>query len=309
MTFCFLGCAGSKPESYPSRSMHNYQSKAEVLEESARMERLAAKIPEDYEQAGDAYVRQGNKMMAFLQYNKARMEKPENAGLRYKIGRLLLSQGHHEDAMKEFESILKTQSDFAMAYEGKGRVFLMKGELDQAQKDLASAIKLNAKLWQAHELMGICFTRKKQYDDAIREYNSATKINPRSSILYNNLGMAHYLKGDYESAVGAFANALRLESDGRSTIYNNLGISLCKLKRYNEAFEIFKKAGDEATANNNMGIFYLSERKYQEALQSFEKAFESRPSYYSKARENSERTRNALQRENKKVQPRDNEKL
>ena len=299
--FCILSCAaGGKPEGKYNKIL-NSQSNSQVLNDNAGLEKLTTKVPEDYERAGDNYVRQGNRAMAFIQYSKARAEKPENAGLRYKIGRLLLSQGHQEEAMKEFETILKTQSDYALAYEGKGRVFLVKGDLDQAHENLARAIQINSTLWQAYELMGIGFARKRQYDNAIREYSSAIKMNPHSSVLYNNLGMAHYLTGDYESAVDAFAKASRLVSDSHSTIYNNLGMSLCKLKRYNEAFEIFKKAGDEATAHNNMGSFYLSERKYREALRCFEKAFELRPSYYSRARENHETAMNALQRQNQKM--------
>ena len=56
--------------------------------------------------------------------------------------------------------------------------------------------------------------------------------------------MSYSLAGKYEQAIEAFNRAL--ETDRSQRTYNNLGLVLFKLGRYQEAFEAFKKAGTEA---------------------------------------------------------------
>jgi len=91
--------------------------------------------------------------------------------------------------------------------------------------------------------------------------------------------------GKYEEAVQAFNEALKIDkSDAK--IYNNLGMALAKLGRYEWAMEAFKKGGDTAAAYNNMGFVYLQMGERDKAIRSFEKAIESRPTFYLKASEN-----------------------
>jgi len=91
--------------------------------------------------------------------------------------------------------------------------------------------------------------------------------------------------GKYEQAVQAFNQALKIDkSDAK--IYNNLGMALSKLGKYELAMEAFKKAGDEAQAYNNLGFVYMQKGEREKAIHSFEKAIESRPTFYLKANEN-----------------------
>ena len=91
--------------------------------------------------------------------------------------------------------------------------------------------------------------------------------------------MSLFLKGDYEEAVDAFIEALKLEPSNRK-IHNNLALALCKLGRYEEALDAFKRGGDEASAHYNLGRIYMAERRYEEAIKAFEKALEARSTFY-----------------------------
>jgi Flp pilus assembly protein TadD len=104
-------------------------------------------------------------------------------------------------------------------------------------------------------------------------------------MVFNNLGMSLLLKGDYGEAVKSFTEALKLETSN-SKIHNNLALALCRLGRYPEALEVFKKGGDEASAYNNLGYLYMTEGKYKEAIEAFENALEIKPGFYLKAYEN-----------------------
>ncbi len=78
-------------------------------------------------------------------------------------------------------------------------------------------------------------------------------------------------------------------SNGR--FYNNLALALCKLERYQDAFEAFKKGKDEATAYYNLGCVYMMEGKNKEAVAAFQKAIEMKPDFYVKAYENLKKAR------------------
>jgi Tfp pilus assembly protein PilF len=91
--------------------------------------------------------------------------------------------------------------------------------------------------------------------------------------------------GKYEKAVQAFNEALKIDKSDVK-IYNNLGMALSKLGRYELAMEAFKKCGDESKAYNNIGFVYLKMGERDKAIRSFEKAIESRPTFYLKASEN-----------------------
>jgi Tfp pilus assembly protein PilF len=105
--------------------------------------------------------------------------------------------------------------------------------------------------------------------------------------------MSYLLKGEYKGSAEAFLKALKIEPEN-TKIYNNLGIALCRLGKYDTALEAFTKAGDKASAYNNLGCFYLKEKKYEEAIAAFENAIEAKPSYYVKAHENLKRAKTAL---------------
>jgi tetratricopeptide (TPR) repeat protein len=72
----------------------------------------------------------------------------------------------------------------------------------------------------------------------------------------------------------------------KNKIYNNMGLVLGKLGRYDEALEAFKKVGDEASAYNNLGCMYMAGRNYRAAIMAFQKAIEVNPRFYVKANEN-----------------------
>ncbi|CAB1085474.1 hypothetical protein D1AOALGA4SA_12961 [Olavius algarvensis Delta 1 endosymbiont] len=99
----------------------------------------------------------------------------------------------------------------------------------------------------------------------------------------------------YSLAVIAFNNALEHNYDDART-YNNLGLALARLARYQEALVAFRKGGSEARAHNNLGCIYLEQGKYKKAIDSFTKAIEISPKYYTKASDNLQKARRAYRK-------------
>lgn len=249
------------------------------------VKKMPAMTAGEYERLGDTYLRQGNMNMAFVQYDKALRLEPSVTRIRYKLGILFVKRGLAEEAIKEFQGILKNDAHFALAYEGIGESQLSMGHVGDAENNFRRALALNPELWQSHNFLGIMYDRQKRFEEAIAEYQAALALKPEQGLVFNNLGMAYFHQGAYERAVQALIGAVKTGVT-QTKVYNNLGLVLAKLGRYQEALQAFKEGGDEARAYNNLGMVYLGEQKYQEAIASFEKAVQLNPSYYLKANEN-----------------------
>jgi tetratricopeptide (TPR) repeat protein len=101
------------------------------------------------------------------------------------------------------------------------------------------------------------------------------------------------MAGQYQRAVKAFNKAIESRYT-TSKVYNNLGLALSNLKRYNQALEAFRKGGTEAQAYNNLGCVYLNQGKFEQASDYFEKAIRIDPKFYDIASENLRKARMAV---------------
>lgn len=261
--------------------------------EASAQDMESKKIPEmgaqDHDRLGDRYDRQGNGFLALTEYQKALSIDPKRVSTRYKMSQLLMRRGFDEEAFKELETIETQEPASGLGALGKGSAYFKKGDLDQSRKNLSRALGLNPRLWQAHMFLGLIDEREKKLDSAIAHHREAIAINPKLAALHNNLGVTYYLKGDYLPAIDAFLRAIEIDPGDNTRTFNNLGLVLAKIGRYDEAIRAFKKGKGEAAAYNNIGFIYLTEGKYAEATEALEKAIRINPQYYVKAHENMER--------------------
>jgi Tfp pilus assembly protein PilF len=292
-----MGCASrNTPQTQLIRQASEYRQMMERQKASADEEALK-KVPpltaEGYEKLGDRYFLQGKADIAFKNYYEALRLEPGRIRARYKIGRLFLEKGLLEEAEKEFRGVLEKNPGYALAREGLGRVYLGRQKLGEAEKEFATAIQLEPSLWQAHNFLGIIYDRQREFKKAFFNYQKAISLQPNVGILYNNLGMSLFLKGEYEASLQAIIEGAKLDPNNKR-ILNNLGLLLCKMGRFQEAFETFKRSGNEASAYYNIGCFYLMEKKYKEAIQSYQKAIDTKPEFYVEAYEKMNQAKAAL---------------
>jgi len=266
------------------------QGRYENLFEPADKKTLPEMTSDEFEKSGDAFLSRGNLPRALVQYEKSLQLNPNNIELVYKKGLLFVIGGLNEDAIKEFQKVIKRRPWHALAYKGMGQALFQMKKYDEAEKNFRDAIARDPKLWKAHNSLGIIYDYKKRYDMAIHNYNKAISLKPDEGFLYNNLGVSWSLAGDYEKAINAFNTALETKYS-KSKTYNNLGMALSKLGRYREALEAFRKGGNEAQAYNNLGCIYLEEGRFEKATTCFEKAIEINPGFYTRASENLKKAR------------------
>jgi len=277
------GCASQKQD---LRTQGRYEN----LYKSADTKTLPDMTSDEFEKSGDALLSRGNLPKAYVQYEKSLQLNPDNIGVVYKKGLLFVIGGLNQDAIKEFQKVLKEESGHALAYKGMGQAFFQMKKYDEAKKNYQKAIELDPGLWKVYNFLGIIYDYKEKYHRAIHKYNKAISLKPDEGFLYNNLGVSWSLAGDYEKAINAFNKALETKYS-KSKTYNNLGMALSKLGKYREALEAFRKGGNEAQAYNNLGCIYLEEKKFEKAITCFEKAIEINPGFYTRASENLKKAR------------------
>jgi Flp pilus assembly protein TadD len=240
---------------------------------------------DECEQLGDAFLSKGNLYLAYVQFEKSLKLKPGNIRVEYKKGLALLLGDKNDDAIRQFEMVLKKDSKFDLANEGLGRAYFQKKDFFQAERYFKKAIEQNHKLWMSYNFLGNIFDHKQDYEKAILEYTSAIALRPDQGFLYNNLGASCLLAGHNQAAIDAFGKAAE-KNYRESRVFNNMALAYSNLGRYDDAMEAFRRAGGEPHAYNNMGCIYLEKGKYQDAVQSFEKAIALEPTFYAKAADN-----------------------
>src|SRR5436305_3374690 len=85
-------------------------------------------------------------------------------------------------------------------------------------------------------LSGNDFYRQGKYLDACEVYKRATLIAPNHTDAYNNWGLALAALKRYEEAIEQYKQAIAKDPN-HAWAYNNWGAALAALKRYEEAIE------------------------------------------------------------------------
>lgn len=139
---------------------------------------------------------------------------------------------------------------------------LMKhGKFAEALPILLNLLKSIQDNWMLYNMAGQCFRFTNNIPDAIKYLTKAVSLNSENASSFLSLGIAFQLAEEYESALvnlkrAAVLDPLLLEA------YNSIGLTYCKIGRFNEALEWYSKALE--------GII---EKAYIEAVKNKDKCF------------------------------------
>lgn len=158
--------------------------------------------------------------------------------------------------------------------------YIRQGDLDYAKLALDEAIEKDSSNALAKMMMAVTYQidgGAKNQKLADEYYQRAVSTDPKEPQIRNNYGQFLFTQGRYEDAAKQFEIAGdTIEYTNRSYSYANLGQSLLKLKRTDDARAAFLRAL-RIDKNNTSAIIGLSELYYSQG--SYDQAFDTYRNY------------------------------
>ena len=193
---------------------------------------LMQKHPESYrvhELAGEVYEAQGKSEQAMREYALALKENDRVAGLHYRIGQLLLQQGHadsEQKALAEFQQELAIDPESASAEYAAGEAFRRRQDFQQASPHLVRAIELDANLAEAHIALAQVLLAEHDVDKSRQEAEIAVREQPENAKAHYTLMLAYRGEGKAEEASRELALFQHLQQEQRKNFNNKLNTLL-----------------------------------------------------------------------------------
>lgn len=159
---------------------------------------------------------------------------------------------------------------------------LKSGDYFQARISLEQAIALDPKKAIYRNALGLANLHSGRLQKAVDLFRQALRLNPQFPDAYNNLGVALAQSGKPEDALEAFRKALSFPSYSvPEIVYQNLGETYYKLKRYVEAEEALTAAlslnANVPTTYYTLGLVHEKQFRQLDALKAYREALKLAP--------------------------------
>jgi type IV pilus assembly protein PilF len=129
------------------------------------------------------------------------------------LGAVYFQQKQYEIALEEFNTAIKINPNYALAYNGLGLVNADLGKSKEADGYFKKAIELEPDNSESRNNYGTFLCGKSRYDESIVQFMAAIK-NPlyaTPAVAYTNAGICSIGKNDFTNAEGYFQKALQLD--------------------------------------------------------------------------------------------------
>jgi tetratricopeptide (TPR) repeat protein len=131
-------------------------------------------------------------------------------------------------------------------------------------------------------LMITTISQVKLWQNSVTLFNHTLKVTNNNSIIHNNLGVTLARQGKDQEAIVHYKKALEIEPNYADAHYN-LGALLARQGKEQEAvtqfIETLRTKPDYAQAHNDLGLILTKQGKIQEALTHFTEAVRTNPNY------------------------------
>lgn len=265
---------------------------------------------ETYYLWGNVKFKQGDRVGAIADYDKAIHLKPDYAEAYNNRGLAKHELGEHTAALEDFDKAIQLKPKLSVAYSNRGLAKAALGELHAAVanydialqlrdddavvyhsrgvakgnleehaaalEDFNKAIELKPNYAEVYNSRGYVKDKLEEYTDALADYDIAIELKPDYADAYNNRGFVKYELGELSAALEDYETAIQLKPNF-PTVYNNRGLVKTNFNQHAAAITDYNIAiqlkPDYADAHFNRGVAYLYLGLRQEAIQDFLIAF------------------------------------
>jgi tetratricopeptide (TPR) repeat protein len=185
-------------------------------------QQLATTAPSSYEAhelLAESFEMQGKWDEAAAEYRMILKTHPQQPGIHFRLGRLLLSKpdpgpNTAEEAKKEMQQELTIDPSNAGAEYVLGELARQSQQWDDAISHFSRAAKLDANFSDAYLGLGASLIQLKRFSDAIPPLETAVKLEPRNPNAHYNLAMAYSRAGRKPESDKEFAIHRQLTQGG-----------------------------------------------------------------------------------------------
>jgi len=192
-----------------------------------------------------------------------------------------------DKAIESFQSALKVDSKYTLAYAALGQAYWRKFDTTQetdwvskARKSCSHAVTLNANLADTHLCQGIMEGGTGHYGEAIKQFQKVLNIEPANTFAYEGLANAQYNLKRNSEAEATYHQAIAVRPDYWAP-YNWLGVLYLRTGKPKLAAEMFQKVTQLAPGNHqafcNLCAADYNLGKWDEAEEMCKKSLAIRP--------------------------------
>jgi len=151
---------------------------------------------------------------------------------------------------------------------------------EEAVQEYQSILKENPGLYIVHKNIGNAYYELEDYDSAIKHYELVLAKEPDSTDVLIALGNMYLEKGELEKGLSYF-NQIDMEKITSPLTFYNIGTSFFNKGEINKAVEYYNRAigldPDLSDAYYQLGLCYLNMNEKEDAKKSFKKFLELAP--------------------------------
>lgn len=188
---------------------------------------------------------------------------------RLNLGVAYMEQYKHEEAVKQFKSVLASDPKFVLARINLALAYYFLNDSSNAITEAREAIKLQPSSPHAHYALGATLKKERQEKEALAAFNEILKVDPREPITNIQIGQIHSQLQQYEPAIAAFRRALEAEPYNATAAYS-LAQALNRAGKSAEGREmlgLFQRLRASGYATT-LGLNYGEQGRYGEAVTS-----------------------------------------
>lgn len=222
---------------------------------------------------------------------------PESATAWFAVGCYYLVINQVEPARRYLSKATSLNSVFGFAWLVYGHSFAVEKEHDQAMSAYFRAYHLMRGCHLPLLFIGVEYGRANDCELAEKFLTQARSVAPEDPFVLHEYGVVHYRNRDYEAALECFKDAEKILKQASSAprtswtnsdkfkqkwepLLNNIGHTLRRLGRYDEAIEYHNKALTLVQANAStysaLGFLYYLKENWDQALEYLNEALSIR---------------------------------
>ncbi len=202
------------------------------------------KHPEAQRLLARVYHRAGQLDEAENLFKSLLQKSPNDADLRYRLGKVMLDKGDLNSAGEAFRQVLQMDPNNAAAHNGLANLYYRRRMMAEAMSEYQKALQLDPNLADAHIDLGNVYFETGKYQEAAQYFKRYTELAPREVAGYFLLAKAYQMQRDtllFREGMAAAEKAVRLDPHNDGAWYM-LATFYRDGKQYQKAVEAFRRA-------------------------------------------------------------------